>query len=298
MVGYLLRKAFYLPLFIVIFSAFMVSEWGLVFYRPRLLPEKAPPASPRMRIFRPPSYSSYTTLTTTNWFSPDGVMPSLLSGEETDTVTLALDPASAQPTTLSLNLLGTIVHVNPAKSVATFEFRGKTLVGKEDDELESLIKIYFIERGKVLFLNLEKNQYEFVELKKLESRQLLAFGPKNDIKESSIEKKGSFEFKIKRDLLTKATTNLTQLLKEAAMRPRRNKSGAIEGFCFSWIKGTSVFKDLGFSVGDCILSVNGEPVTNPQKALQTYNNLKKDAKDVRVDVLRDGQTRQFQYSIE
>ena len=73
--------------------------------------------------------------------------------------------------------------------------------------------------------------------------------------------------------------------------------GNIDGFRFTSIQPESIFEQLGFQVGDKIISVNGEPVSSPAQAMQMYNALKS-SNSVAVGVERDGRQEEFNYSIK
>ncbi len=291
MLDYLLKKGFYLHFMLVMAFGIMMADLLLVFYRSSFLPQNLP-IFVKKTIKLKPSTFFYHDLQKTNWFLASGVMPEPLQREDKEQE-IASDPSQATLTSLSVKLIGTIVHVNPSKSVATFDVGGQILAGKESEELAKKFQIYFIERGKVLFLNLEKRTYEYVELEKQESSKFLGFRPQ----QKPVISKEDSTFNLKRSEISKLTADLPNLLKEAAMKPRRGETGKVEGFCFSWIKSSSIFRKLGFKVKDCILEVNGEDINNPQKALQIYNELK-NAKNLEISVLRDGQTNTFKYNIE
>ena len=291
---YLLKKGLYLHVLMIIALAYIASDLLIISYKSLLLPEKLPSLG-KQTLKLSTFQAFYPDLEKTNFFLASGLMPEPLKKEviEED----ILDPSKATLTSLPVKLIGTIVHVNPLKSIATFDVGGQILVGREEEVVDEKFRIYFIERGKVLFLNLQKKAYEYVELKEKESIKSLGFRPRSKGPTTVLSQKEGFDFNIKRSEVNKLTADLPSLLKEATMRPRRDETGKVEGFCFSWIKGSSVFRKLGFKVKDCILGVNGESVNDPQKALKIYNELK-NSSQLEISVLRDGQTNNFKYTIE
>jgi general secretion pathway protein C len=75
------------------------------------------------------------------------------------------------------------------------------------------------------------------------------------------------------------------------------KDGAIEGFKFVTIRQNSAFKKLGFSQGDVITAVNGNPLSSPAEAIKLFNVLK-NAKRFQVQLTRGGQASSMNYQVD
>ena len=145
------------------FAGFIIADLTILQVRPEMLPQDAPPARPkRLNQNRSLSRSEYNTITQRNLFNSDGLIPpALTDNKETQ------DQRIEGPATLSqlpLRLLGTMVHADPHKSVATIFMnnRNKAQSVKVDEELESIAEITKIDRRKVTFRNLNNRRLEYI----------------------------------------------------------------------------------------------------------------------------------------
>ena len=226
-----------------------------------------------------------------------GSIPLQLIGKE-DT-----SPQIPVKTSLSFNLKGTIVHVNPSRSVATIEDQAnKALSYSVGDNIDGQAVITQIERGKVIFSNQNNNRLEYIILPE-DSKINIAYDnlkpPKPSMPtDSFIQRKGN-EFQVNRSDINNHLGNLHEILQQARVVPYREEidgASVIEGYTFAKIEKDSIYEDLGFQVGDIIKSVNGEPVRNPQKALELFDKFRTSS-DVKVLVERDGKEVEYKYGV-
>lgn len=240
--------------------------------------------------------SVFSNIVKTNIFSLDGKIPEALSaGDQPE----ELPENVPVPSSLPLNLIGTIVHSIPEKSVASIEIKGKnlTLAFRPKNEIEGLALVEKIERSKVIIRNLNTNRLEFIEAK---TDQKITFkgsvsdaGPKKEIKAI-----GNNTFSLKRSDLLKYTSNLSSILQQARAIPNRNPStGEVDGFRLLDFQPGSIFEQLGLARMDVFKSVNGEVVDSPTKAVELYNALKNSNK-ISLVVERNGRTETLEYQIE
>jgi general secretion pathway protein C len=287
----------YYPYLLAIFVGYVLSDLGLLYMRPMMLPKEAPPIRPSRQIrTKVQNLAEYNVITSRNIFNEDGVIPPPVGATKGE-------GDLNRPAVLSqlpIQLLGTIVHYNPKMSIATVNLSSKSMSSsyKVDEEIEGLAKITKIERKKVTFINLNSRVLEYIEIPE---DSILNFGLQESAPQSTpggIEQKGRFEFSIKRSDLEGMTQNLSSLLQQARMEPVFSPDGiGVEGFRFVNIQPGSVYEKLGFKVGDMIRSVNREPVNSPTKAMEMYNVLKT-SNNVQLGVERDGRDETFNYSIQ
>ncbi len=297
---------FLLPYVIVLLLGFIVADITTLYLRPYMLPNEAPPKKPTKKIFKSPeSKSVYSPIASRNIFNSDGKIPPSLSqlankkkGEEQTQD----DDGPASLTRLPIKLLGTIVHANPAKSIATLNLsnRNKTGSWKVGEDVEKMIEIIEVERRKVIFRNLKNRKKEYAEIPE---DNKLNFGKKtakaapkkagNDI----VKVRGNNRV-IKRADFLKQTRRMGEILRQASMAPNKGPDGSIQGFKFLSIKPGSIFEKLGFKNGDVIKGVNGEPVNSAAKAMELYNVLKSDASSVSIDINSGGRDSSYNYVIE
>lgn len=278
---------------------YIIADLTLLKVRPAMLPTQAPPAyNPANKAGRVVGRLEYNIVTDRNLFNADGVVPPALSAKGKE------GPGDTGPAVLSqlpLKLEGTIVHLNPNRSVATINVQGKneTQAFMVDDEIEGLARITKVERRKVTFRNLNNNRMEYIEIPR---ESVITFGLKNQDTaggDSEVSKQGEFEYSVRREDLLKYTADLSAILNQARMVPNivPGSGGRVEGFRFVSIQPNSVYEKLGFKPNDVIKSVNGEPVNSPTKAMELYNALRTDAR-IKLTVEREGRDENFSYEVK
>ncbi|MCB0362642.1 MAG: general secretion pathway protein GspC [Bdellovibrionales bacterium] len=282
---------------LAVFLGYTISDLAILSYRPTMLPNEAPPAKINRSIrSRQVSLLDYESISDRNFFNSDGKIPPPLSaeGKEEDQV-----DRPAVLSQLPLKLEGTIVHLNEKKSVSSINIRNKneTQVFGIDDEIDGIARVTKIERRKVTFRNLANNRLEYIEIPKDVKINFGVKAPKST-ESNVIEKRGEFDFSIKREDLNKYTSNLSEILNQARMVPNiiPGSGGRVDGFRFVSINPGSIFEKLGFKTMDVIRSVNGEPVNSPTRAMEFYNALKSSS-NIQLGVERNGREEDFTYSV-
>ena len=203
------------------------------------------------------------------------------------------------PTTLPLKLLGTIVHSFREYSVATIQVRGKSVkavaVGKE---IKGMARIQEILRYKVIFLNLQSQNLEYVEIKE-KNRIKIGINQSPKATPSTDQKGDAKEFTFKRDEIEKYLDDLPKVLQDAKAVPYiiPGSGGEVGGFKLIAIKPGSVYEKLGLKKGDLIKKVNGESVDSPQKAMDLYHALKS-SDEIRLEIGREGTTTTLNYKVQ
>lgn len=286
-----------------VFSAlvgYMAADLTILSYRDDMLPTQAPPSRPIRTADKGDQLADLSAIRDKNIFQPDGVIPPALRADEAGEGGSEADDAPAVLSQLPLTLEGTIVHLNPRKSVATITLKNKneTQPFSLEEEIEGLARITKIERRKVTFRNIRNQRLEYIEIPK-DSK--LTFGMKQDTPAQSqgdIVKRGEFDFQVSREDIKKYTSDLSSILNQARMVPNivPGTGGGVEGFRFVSIQPGSIYEKLGFKPMDVIKSVNGESVNSPTKAMELYNALKTDSR-ISLQVERNGRLEEFSYDI-
>jgi len=293
----LLEKAS--PYILAIVLAFGLSELTVTSLRDQFLPKKAPPSRPpRVENLQLPTKSSYQIIASRNLFNMDGVIPEALSAKGDKG-----QPGGDQAPVLSqlpLTLVGTVVLTNPEKSIANIEVKSKNqvvavMVGHDIDTLAKLKKV---ERNKAIFLNNNNGRMEYIENKPTTK---LAFSgaaaPEVSVAKGDVKQIAPNHYKLQRASLLRHTQDLSKLLMQASTTARKKSNGEIECYVLTSFQPDSVFADLGVQQGDCIKSVNGEPIDSPAKAMEIYNALK-NANTIKITVESDGRDIEKEYNIE
>ncbi len=280
-----------------IFVGYCIADLGILAYRDRMLPQAPPPARPKP----PPadftsSSGAYNPIASRNIFASSGLIPDALVDKNKTYQEIEAAPVPSQ---LPLTLMGTLVHSNPAKSIAAIDIKGKNQVNSYSTgrEIEGIASIVTVERQKVIIRNLNLNRLEFIEMKKEGSKVAFGSATKSSDSAKEVRKTGDNTFSINRSDLLKYTNDLSSILMQARAVPNREPgTGAINGFRVLDMQPGSIYEQLGIQRMDVIKSVDGTPVDSPAKAMELYNSLKNSPK-LSLQVERNGKTETMTYNI-
>jgi general secretion pathway protein C len=112
---------------------------------------------------------------------------------------------------------------------------------------------------------------------------------------AKIRRVSATEFHMQRSAIDRIMADYAALVRGSRMRPVRN-NGAVSGFRLSRIGAQTLFGHLGLLDGDVVESINGFPLTAPDKALRAYASLRT-ASELRVRLLRGGRPLTLDYRI-
>ncbi|MEC9283786.1 MAG: PDZ domain-containing protein [Bdellovibrionota bacterium] len=245
------------------------------------------------------SSSDYDVIVSRNIFDAEGRIPEASNQKDTKEEEVDLD-GPATPSRLPITLLGTIVHYNPAKSVASLEVRAgqtKALPYIPNDNIEGIATLMKVERTKVFFKNLSNQRLEYIEMQ-IDGN--LTFGKKASAETEEVAtgiKKDGNSFEVSKEELKKQLANLPELLQQAQARPFTDPyTGEMSGFQIVNIKAGSIFEKL-LERGDVIKEVNGQKVNSAAKAMQMYRTLK-DSNDIKLTVERNGRNEVLDFTVK
>jgi len=108
--------------------------------------------------------------------------------------------------------------------------------------------------------------------------------------DSGIEK-----VKIKRKLLDKLG-GFNSLFRQMSVVPAF-KNGKAYGYRINFLSPASILKKIGLRVGDVIISVNGEPTTNPKALMGIYSQLK-EMNSISINLIRGSEKKTIFVEIE
>lgn len=281
------------------FIAFSVADLTIIYFRDRMIPDQPPPR--KMAPPKPQSFadrSQFSVITNRNLFSASGIIPEPINLSKARPGKKDSDPV---PSKLPINVIGTLVHSNPQKSIVALEVKSKNLSGSFSTgaDIEGLATIEKIERNKVIIRNSSTGILEFLELSKAGNK--VAFGaprPETAKPGKEVQSVGNNTFAIKRSDLLKYTNDLSSVLMQARAVPNRDpNTGEINGFRVLDMQPGSIYEQLGLQRMDVIKGVNGEPVDSVQKAMEMYNTLK-NGTQVKMQIERGGKSEVFTYDIK
>lgn len=278
-------EKFYIYIFLLLLS-FSISDVATLILRNKMIPEEG-----KSKSIRRPRLSSNTLILQNtldrNIFNSSGVIPPpFATGEEEMLMT------NPVPSSLPLTLIGTIVHANPARSIATIQVQGNKIIPfSAEDAIGDLATLVRVKRRRAIFKNLSSNQLEFIQIDSNSFALVPAI--KNVPKASQAD--ASNNFRIDRADLNRYMDDLPNLLMQARAIPNV-VDGTVQGFKVVDIQEGSIWETLGLKKNDVIKGVNGEAVNSPAKAMELYNSLIGDS-NVEIGIERDGQTDTLNYTI-
>lgn len=280
---------------LLLLIGYAASDLTLLSLREKLLPGEPPTtrAAPSPML----AYSGkekFQTITGRNIFSADQKIPDALggSGEKRE---------DGQPvlTQLPIALVGTLVHANPSRSVATINLRNKNdvVAVRVDGEIpEGLGTVTKIERWKVIFRNNASGRLEYSELKE---EGAISFGlaavPSTALA-PGITATSENDRTIHRGTLDGYLKDLPSILQQARAVPRIGANGMVECFSIADLQAGSVLETIGVRRGDCIETVNGERIDSPAKAMELFQQLRS-ASQINLGFERGGRKETSNFTI-
>lgn len=279
------------------FLGYIIADAGILYVRGDLYPVQPPPARRLVTRSNTPHGSSYGVITSRNIFNADQKIPPKVGASDEGGIRNQDGPAV--PSSLPITLIGTIVHVDPKRSVASLQLKSgkaeQVSVRVDGTIPEGLAVVTKIERSKITFRNNMSGRLEYVEMKETAK---LSFAAGKAVQQGEVTKLSDTDFSLKRDDINKLTSNLPDLLQQARAVPRMGANGQVECFSLADISPGSIYERLGLKRGDCIKSVNGEKIDSPAKAMEMYNALRGNASSIGLGIERDGRDNNFNYSIQ
>lgn len=110
-----------------------------------------------------------------------------------------------------------------------------------------------------------------------------------------VTKVSETQYTVDRAEVDKALSNLNEVATQARIVPSF-KNGKANGFKLFSIKPGSIYSKIGLQNGDVIQKINGYEINSPDKALESYQQLK-GANAVSIELQRRGQAMSFSYNI-
>lgn len=103
-------------------------------------------------------------------------------------------------------------------------------------------------------------------------------------------------FVVDRGLVERYITDLDAIARMGRAIPHRGTDGEIDGYRLSGIRRHSLGEKLGIKNGDIVHSVNGNPLTSMQGAMQAYTSLQSEG-DFEFEITRRGQRMTLEYEV-
>ena len=175
--------------------------------------------------------------------------------------------------TLPLQLIGTVIFHNPARSLAAVQDKteNKMYPVRMGDQINDNVQILSVETRRVVFINNTAHRKEYLEIPE---------DPGIKISTSSYAKPSAgisqvddTKFVISRSEIDSQMANFNVLITQARAVPEM-RGGQMIGFKLTQIVPGSFYQKSGFNENDIIKSVNGEKITDAAKALELLQGIK------------------------
>lgn len=245
----------------------------------------------------------YQRIVDRNLFNSDGLIPPPfgVDGE------LVEDDNTPVKSDLPIQVIGTIVHANPFRSIASLALQGEEAPAalKVGGALKDLAEILAVFRRRVIFRNLKTQRLEYVEIPEdpeVQMRKSRIQAPKFQRSGAGpkIQQSGN-NFTVSRSDVKSQLDNYQSLLRTARAIPYTDpNTGELIGFKVTQLQPGSLFQKLGIQPGDVIKGVNGESINSVNRALEVFANLKGsvDSLDsVNISVERGGSEQSLNYNV-
>lgn len=279
---------------LLLLLGYAAADLSILSLREKLLPTE-PPIT-RAAAAPGPTYvgkEKYQIITGRNIFSSDQRIPDPLGGVPTK-----VEDGQPVLSQLPLALVGTLVHANPLRSVATVNLKSKNevvAIRVEGEFPENMGTVTKIERSRMVFRNNASGRLEYIELKDEGS---LSFGmAAATTLVPGITMNSETDRTVKRDVLEGYLKDLPTILQQARAVPRIGPNGNVECFNIAELQAGSVLETIGIRRGDCIETVNGQRIDSPAKAMELFQSLRSGTDQINIGFERGGRKENGNYTI-
>jgi len=192
-----------------------------------------------------------------------------------------------------LELIGTVVAGED--SLALIKSGAKAGIFKLEEELASGVVVSEIGR-KLVVLSDHGNRRE-LPLKQRKGANAHLVKQRNPAADKQgIVAVDESRWKISKAVADNARANLNSLLQTARMIPQV-RNGKTIGFKLVELEKGSLLEKIGLRVGDLIVEINQVELNSPEKALQIFQQVR-EANNITLGLMRNGQPETFEYSFE
>lgn len=197
----------------------------------------------------------------------------------------------AQPTTLNLKLIGTIITNSGSGRFAVIEDNGKQQLYALNDEAAPGARIVQIDRFSVLIDNSGRMESLTMEFKKdfpkgKKSRKGRKKTSRMGNMSSDVMKIGTGQMVMDKRYLDKQLSDMNSLMTQVRVVPHKADDGSMEGFKLFQINKGSIYDKIGLKNSDVIQRVNGQPLNSVESGLDLFYALKNET-NFTVDIKRN-----------
>ena len=212
-----------------------------------------------------PREMDYEVIANRNLFS------SKVTTKSSNEIDLSADPV---PTTLPLQLIGTVIFKNPTRSLGAIQDKNdnKVFPVRIGDDIDTRAQILSVEPRRVVFINNQSHRKEYVDIPEDPAVKISA-APRKAASAAGIDQVDENKYVVKRSEIDAQMANFNTLLTQARAVPDMC-GGQMVGFKLTQIQPNSFYQKIGLKDNCTIRSVNGEKMTDAAKALSLLQDLK------------------------
>jgi len=196
------------------------------------------------------------------------------------------------PTDLNLELKGTIMgDSKDSYAIIEDKDRRKQDLYRLNDMIKEAQLVKILEDKVVLMRNGQEEILTMI----YEKRSLNLTSPKRK-KSKSVERISNTKYRLDRATITDTLGNLTQFMSGLNVKPYF-VSGEPAGFHISRIKPGSLISKMGLRNGDIIKTINNMTISDPQQAIEVYQQLQNES-SLTIEIQRRGRKKVYNYEIK
>lgn len=301
--SFIRRNLWVLNIFFIIIGSFLVSQFISTFIefrlrRPPEIPKLKSSISPPIQTIMPSEQSRIEDIKNKNFLKTvvAGPPPAIDTSIEVNDEGLSSDLPIAG--NINYKLVGTVVSSIDKYSLAILIDNSTNTTGVYSigDQLQDAV-ITSIERKRMYYKRGKKIEYLDIEDEGKDKVSRIQPAPvvSASLSSEGVSKIAEGKYIVSQSELEKTLTNLNDVAMQARIVPNF-EGGKANGFKIFNIKANSIYEKIGLKNGDVIQKINGFEINSPDKAFEVYQKLK-DAKAITIDIIRDGKSMTFDYTI-
>ena len=214
-----------------------------------------------------------------------------------------IDPeGQIHASTLSAELLGTIVFQNEEYSVALIQNRtdqssdyysiGEKILTATIAQIERF-RIIVENNGRLEKLEIKAAKDTMAKFAKLDKKE----PPTSQARASAeLEEIGPNHFVIPQSVIDGALKNFSKVLTQARMVPNLTSDNKTDGFRIFQIKKGSIYEKIGLKNNDILKRVNGQDLDSFEKATGLFTALRNE-NSISIDIVRSGSKVNYKYEV-
>jgi len=206
---------------------------------------------------------------------------------------------STTPTSLNLELLGTIINDNPQLNLAVVQKKGEKLqkIYAISDSIGGNAVVVKIERFAVFIDNGGRMEKLSIDIEKGFPKGSGKVSKRRRSKSNGVRAISAGSVAIERKYFRSQLKDMSKLLVQVRAVPNKSKDGSINGFKLFQIHKGSIYEKIGLKNQDIIKRVNGQDINSAEKGLALFSSIKNDSRFV-VDLERNNSNKTLSIEIE